>query len=371
MTLPCLLPFFAFLTMVTAQWRWQMVLEQCPVGTYVNFPTEADREMTRMEVEFYVDRFLGINDISEYFQIAFVVTWKWHVPCLRSKIYNNESWPKQIKFLSKLPIAEFWTPDFIHRNAIMEDNSNVFLRKLMINLEQSNFILDTSGSARSYCDLDFFYFPFDEQSCYIEFTMCLFNDLIDVKSASMTKGPNRTNVIPRNSNWYITSMTPKIIKNDVCQSAILQINFKRKHFYYTLNLLVPFAMLNILELSIFLVPPDSPDRSMFSAAIMLSIIVLDVEILSNIPKTPQNVVMAYYMSAVGIFSMVCTIYSAFICCFIYYFPSKSRGLFVFGKNGKQLQLCTLIDIFTLTVALIFVIFLYSATFSLVTKSWTW
>ena len=88
--------------------------------------------------------------------------------------------------------------------------------------------------------------------------------------------------------------------------------FKRRSQYFLLNLFGPVILLTLLQLFGFLISPDTVERTLYSATIMLAMFVLHDQILSYLPQTPQPIIVAYYVIAVMSFGTFCTFYAAFL-----------------------------------------------------------
>ena len=103
----------------------------------------------------------------------------------------------------------------------------------------------------------------------------------------------------------------------------VQFTFKRRPDFVVTNLFAPTFILSLLELSSFLLPPDTADRTTFAATILLSFFVLQDQILSTIPRTPRPVVAIYFTLGQMLMAMLITIYSSAIVWFINEKPDRA------------------------------------------------
>ena len=117
-----------------------------------------------------------------------------------------------------------------------------------------------------------------------------------------------------NSNWeYFDYSTVSFDGHGAGAYYYYWFRLKRRYQYFIINLFLPGYILVALQVSVFLIPPDAPDRSAFAATIMLAMFVLHSQILSYLPQTPRPIVAAYTAIACIIYGTVCTIYSGVIC----------------------------------------------------------
>ena len=63
---------------------------------------------------------------------------------------------------------------------------------------------------------------------------------------------------------------------------------KRKHRFYTINLVLPCAMLSSLTLVTFLSPPDQGEKISLGISILLSFSVFMLSLSENMPKTSDS-----------------------------------------------------------------------------------
>ena len=332
----------------------QFLLENCNIAAGINSPTAVSGGPTNVSVIFTVDRLLSINSVMETMSVNLMIDIKWRVECVRN-LYSSSDWPQMVGSIDHMPSDALWFPIFFHRNSVDGVNLEIdsYNKDFSVMMKTGIFTRRYIGIFNSYCDFDFYYFPFDTQRCGMEFLTCGSRTLV----IEMTKILPSTNVrvSPRNSDWSLVSTRShhNFTRADEagatgCLSVVLELEVERSSTYYLLNLLLPFALLNLLELSIFLIPPTTPERAMFSATIVLALFVLDIEVLSNVPKTPQTIIVANYMSIVLIFAIVCTLYSAVICSWFYYSPKTAEKRI---KCCCKMQLSTLVDFCFVIIAL--------------------
>ena len=154
-------------------------------------------------------------------------------------------------------------------------------------------------------------------------------------------------VIERRSNCYITY---------TC-------SFKRRPNYFILNLFCPGSLLIILELSAFFISPESADRTSYAATIMLAMFILQSQVLSHLPSSPNPVLAANYVLAEMILGAICTVYAALLFWWISTSKYCHRKVKIFSWTTKPLySVVDFVMFLFMTIAIIsfnfFIIFLY-------------
>ncbi|ELT96195.1 hypothetical protein CAPTEDRAFT_76688, partial [Capitella teleta] len=95
--------------------------------------------------------------------------------------------------------------------------------------------------------------------------------------------------------WHITGTSVDRLEfvYDCCPNSRFSkveasIYLKRRHRFYTLNLVLPCAMLSSLTLVTFLSPPDQGEKISLGISILLSFNVFMLSLSENMPKTSET-----------------------------------------------------------------------------------
>ena len=166
----------------------------------------------------------------------------------------------------------------------------------------------------------------------------------DVSNYQHWNGPNSNweNISVSHDKTYYDSHTGNV-------HVSYKFVFKRRSQYFLLNLFGPVILLTLLQLFGFLISPDTVDRTMYSATIMLAMFVLHDQILSYLPQTPQPIVVAYYVMIVMGFGTYCTFYDALL----FWLISNSR-IFHKSVSRRKFKLYNVIDAICFVFMLAFV-----------------
>ena len=336
--------------------------EKCRVAKGIGSPTDLLGYPTDVDISFWALRFLGIDDVSESIKVAGSITAIWKNDCvlevLTSNVLNisengelifdfNDIWYPRLLFLNSLEQKKLTGSDFEVGLAFSEKYFRIF----------------TYGNYEAFCDLDFWNFPFDVQNCTLEFFIADRHPFVALGNLSII---NQSNWEPTNSIWQSQTISANWVPsplNPSTSNIIFSFVFKRRHQYYVLNLFIPATVLQSLLLASFYISPNTPDRTAFSATIMLAHFVVQSQVLSYLPKTSQHIVVAYWVISGLIFGMLVTIYSGSMCYMIDKHPHMARKVSLFQctlikyKLIDQIVFWMFLSISLLSVAICFSILL--------------
>ena len=318
-----------------------------PIGTLaknctlspISYPGEVNRQTVNTWIQLAVDRFAGIDDVSETFTFIGGIAIYWTDECI-AKVYESDEWlRKDIVMISNLEPDLLWKPDFLHRNSLTDSlriGGPVSDRRLWLNVTNGEFQLWHFGRFTSYCNFNFISFPFDVQTCPVTIADWSYDSyILNLTTAKEVVDPD---AMPFNSQWDITDISDSITNMQGFRQVKFNFEFKRRAQYFIANLFTPCLILSILELTSFMIPPDTPDRGVYTVTIMLTMFVLKTEIMSYLPQTPKPIYIAYYILADIGFATLCASYACFMCWMCYVNP-----LLVKRKNGKRMSTAGVID----------------------------
>jgi hypothetical protein len=141
---------------------------------------------------------------------------------------------------------------------------------------------DTFGIS---CEADVSKYPFDEQTC--NFPIVPWNYLPrELTILPLADHVNMDRYVPHNV-WEIKGTAvwkPYVEQQEV---LVFKFNLKRNSGFYLLNLILPICVLGILNLFVFLLPPESGERVGYSMTVLLSIVVFLTITSSSLPGTSE------------------------------------------------------------------------------------
>ncbi|KAL8585380.1 hypothetical protein ACOMHN_052194 [Nucella lapillus] len=166
---------------------------------------------------------------------------------------------------------------------------------LVVTYNTGNLLWMPQAILRSSCSFDTLFFPFDEQSCILKFGSWTYSGFkLDIHFL-----PNRTNFdledYIMNTEWDITLNTAKRnVKFYTCcpepyPDLKFKLRIKRRVAFYTFILIMPCALLSLLTLVIFWVPPESPAKLILGMNIFLAFFVLLLLLAESTPKAAASI----------------------------------------------------------------------------------
>ena len=139
------------------------------------------------------------------------------------------------------------------------------------------------------CSLDMTFYPFDKQSCDIRIE----NWAYDSHQVSLT---NITSNVPEsnyeaNGIWEFTGSEVEynelfydIYPNDPFPELIFRLLLTRKPTYYMLNIVTPCALIIVIALMVFWLPPESGEKVSLGITVLLAFSVFQIIVADNTPK---------------------------------------------------------------------------------------
>ncbi|XP_028397345.1 neuronal acetylcholine receptor subunit alpha-5-like [Dendronephthya gigantea] len=235
-----------------------------------------------------------IADVNEKNQAVRIVVWlrlQWNNPLLR--------WdPEQYGGIKSVNVNNkyFWLPDVaIFNEASQEDEIEILHKRLVTKLvisKDGNCTWSAPVTLNSQCRIDVARFPFDEQTCQVSIGSWTYSgykinvshsdenvamiDYIrngewDVKSA----------ILSQNFRYYLPDNIPY-------PDITLTLKIKRRPLYYTLQLILPLAVISMLTFFSFILPLKSEGQISILITLVVAISVFSIIISSVLPETSDS-----------------------------------------------------------------------------------
>ena len=273
----------------------------CPYGNYndVGRPNCGNMEIS---INFTLQRLLHVDDANKNFAIAAQFTAHWFSPCHSFQIGDTE-------LTLKVDETQFWTPSLIHLNSVADhamtsQDARLFVRTRQPNLTLIRFFTQRIGVFESNCDLQFDFFPFDQQNCTVVLVLKERPDITRLKVMSNGKVDIDPDVTPESSTWQLVALSlsdsQEIVYSDNRSIAKFSLLLQRNPQFYIFNFLLPCLLFNLLSLMAFGLEITDPDRPMLTVTLLLALAVTHTDISQNIPPAPQRNLLSNYAD----FSMV-------------------------------------------------------------------
>ncbi|XP_069131739.1 acetylcholine receptor subunit beta-like [Argopecten irradians] len=180
-----------------------------------------------------------------------------------------------------------WKPDLLLMNPFERVESPGF-DKLKVLVSNEGYV--SWGPTDVYeivCPVDVTYYPFDEQKCLFYFRIYM-TTLRDVFLETLSSEIDLDHYYP-NSLWELKSTNINVITNklNISQYLILTVILKRRPMFQVINTIVPFCVLGLLNIMVFLLPVESGERVGFSVTVLLAIAVFMTIVADTLPGTSE------------------------------------------------------------------------------------
>ncbi|XP_025101181.1 neuronal acetylcholine receptor subunit alpha-10-like [Pomacea canaliculata] len=194
----------------------------------------------------------------------------------------------------RLPSDKIWIPDILLYN-FADDRLKEQRNALVVTYSTGDLLWMPQAILRSSCSFDTKFFPFDEQECILKFSSWSYNGFkLDIHFLPNKTAFDLDDYIESNE-WEITQNTAKrhVKRYTCCPEPYPDLRFKlrirRRVAFYTFILVMPCALLSLLTLVIFWVPPESPAKLILGMNIFLAFFVLLLLLAESTPKAAASV----------------------------------------------------------------------------------
>ena len=154
------------------------------------------------------------------------------------------------------------------------------------------------GLIKSTCKINVYKYPFDTQKCTLTFSAWGYYSSHIKLNASLDEV---------NVRFYTESATWTLIRSQVKTSGRdMEIQFavflKRKSSFVIVNVLLPLTFLNLLNILVFLLSPESGEKISYCITVLLAIAVFMTIVSDTLPKSSEPVPVISYKLIVDMVS---------------------------------------------------------------------
>ncbi|KAK3098644.1 hypothetical protein FSP39_021530 [Pinctada imbricata] len=160
----------------------------------------------------------------------------------------------------------------------------------------------------SMCAIDVRYFPFDYQSCSLEFGSWA-SPGSGINISALKTSVDMDNYI-ENIEWSVIS-TKAIRKEkqyeETYPSIIFTLSLRRKPLFYMMNMIFPCLLITFVAVFGFMLPPDSGEKVNLEVTVLLSLAVFQLIVLDLIPASGDSTpfIGIYFMTSMVLVGMSC------------------------------------------------------------------
>lgn len=187
-----------------------------------------------------------------------------------------------------VPQADVWKPDIALQNGFkdLKGLGSSFIQVSIMNDGLMTWL--PFHVFESKCSLDATYFPFEKQSCNIDFVAWSLNS-DDVHLLVGTDGIIMNEGLESNSQWTILSSASTWLSESRESKVRFTIVIKRKPLFFIINIILPIILLSVLNIFTFQIPADIGERMGYTVTVWLSFAVFLTIISSSLPQSSDSV----------------------------------------------------------------------------------
>ena len=178
-----------------------------------------------------------------------------------------------------------WTPSLTLLNSVDTlapiDGDTKFNVNIMSNGTISSIV---GGVLSAKCTTDISKFPFDSQTCILDFTTWnIFSS--DITLSLVSDSPVDLGFYGRNPDWVLQSYSARASTLGSYPEYKVTLTIKREPLYYSMMIVCPTILFGLLNPLVFLLPVESGERIGLSMTILLSYAIFLTLVSDVIPAT--------------------------------------------------------------------------------------
>ncbi|XP_066276336.1 neuronal acetylcholine receptor subunit alpha-2-like [Branchiostoma lanceolatum] len=228
----------------------------------------------------------------------------------------------------RVPSDMIWLPDIVlYNNA---DGNYAVKHNTKAQISSDGMVTwEPPAVYKSSCEIEVTYFPFDQQNCSMKFGSWTY-DGFQIDLMMMDDHVDQGG-FSESGEWVIIDAPGQknIIKYECCEEVYPDITFffviRRLPLFYTINLIVPCALISFLTVLVFYLPSDCGEKITLCISVLLSLTVFLLLITEIIPATSIVIpVIGEYLLFTMIFVTLSIVITVFVLNIHYRSPSTHR-----------------------------------------------
>ncbi|XP_077610604.1 5-hydroxytryptamine receptor 3E-like isoform X1 [Crocuta crocuta] len=264
------------------------------------FERKAFRPVTNFSIPTLVNisfTMSAILDVDEQLQLLSSFLWLemvWDNPFIR---WN----PEECEGITKISVAtkNLWLPDIFIVEFMNVDKTPKGLTAYVSN--EGRIRYKKPMKVTSICNLDIFYFPFDQQNCTLTFSSFLYtveNMLLGTEKEVWEIADTSRDIVQTHGDWEllgINKATPKMsLGTSLYDQIMFYVAIRRKPRLYIINLLVPSGFLVAIDALSFYLPAESGNRAPFKITLLLGYNVFLLMLNDLLPTNGTPLISVYF-----------------------------------------------------------------------------
>ncbi|XP_069134516.1 acetylcholine receptor subunit alpha-1-B-like [Argopecten irradians] len=265
-------------------------------------PNENQSEATVVSVNFFMLSVKDFDEVTGKFSVVGYFYLFWSDPRMAWTPANYDNLEKLY-----IPQSLVWKPELTLVNAYQYIRTVGFDDLPILYFSNSTARWMVGEVMDTTCDVDVTYFPFDKQTCKLEFAAWGYT------SSQLTFQAAQDNIdfsqFSENVEWLITKTNGYGVSSRDHAFIVFEVTMERRYTFFIVNVFIPVIMLTLLSNMVFLLPADSGERVGYSVTCLLAVSVFLTIVSDTLPKASNPV------SVLTFFLMCDFVVSTSICIF--------------------------------------------------------
>lgn len=228
-----------------------------------------------------------------------------------------------VKYISVDP-KMIWIPDIVLYNNAGEGFGGGMTRTKAVITHEGLVSLNVPTIMESSCKIHVDNYPFDQQNCELKFgswTYDGFRIALVLESPSADLSEYSPSVawellgVPGEFSSVVYMCCP-----EPYHDITYRVRIKRRALYYAMYLIIPCAMISVLTLLVFLLPPDCNERMTVGMAILVGLSFFFLLVAENMPATSEAVPLVGMYYTVTMIEVSCAF---FMTCWVLRFHHQN------------------------------------------------
>ncbi|KAK6493395.1 5-hydroxytryptamine receptor 3A-like [Huso huso] len=270
-------------------------------------PVRDWRTVTVVSIDFSVQAVLDVEEKHEKLILYLLYRQRWQDEYLRWDPDHYQG----VKRLS-LPLEELWIPDITVYETVAEDNAPS-VRVVYVShcglVEYRRPMQITSS-----CPLDLFHFPLDTQTCNLTFGTLAAHTKRDVKvrlTDQFEEFWRNWDFSALKGEWELLSISvadsQQPLYNHHSSAVRVQVTVRRRPLFYMVNLILPSALLLLLDVLGYLIPPYYKQRLSYKSTTFTGYFIFILMVFSLFPpfRGSLPLIEVYLIGSLGL--LLCSV----------------------------------------------------------------
>ncbi|KAI3387465.1 hypothetical protein SNEBB_005914 [Seison nebaliae] len=255
----------------------------------------------RMQIDLKIHQLFEVNEVQQTLTFLAELYLRWSDPRLA---WDPNALPYKVSW-TFIPKNSIWFPDmYLYENTASDYATDILRDSFVLLKHDGSMRFNKPLIAKTQCQIDIQYFPYDYQTCNISLGSYVMDDrYLRLDRVLRLSKPNET--LHENDQWKIKSFNTALYYNRDPQnnnfSAItFQMVLVRKPLFYMIYLVSPVIFLAYLAPAVFLIPVDSGERISYSVTLLLTLMIFLQIVMTIMPKTSTKMpkISVFYLSII-------------------------------------------------------------------------